>query len=164
MLSPGGHRSATVRPQGRQRTPKATQGGAKCSQKPGPRHHQIDEKSHLRLQGVPGRSWGTPLAPKMEKIHTFPLILRQRLEKKAMVPFFNKASQIGRRRRPTCDHLHPFSMDSCFRSWEKLTRAPSLFNTWRASRPSRTSKVHSCMLRCRCTHGVKLPVCSWMHT
>ena len=100
-----------MRPQGRQRTPKATQGAAKCSQKPGREHHRIDEKSCLRLQGVPGRSWGTPLAPKMEKIRTFPLILRQRLEKNAMVPFFTKASQLGRRRRPTCEHLHQFSMD-----------------------------------------------------
>ena len=62
----------------------------------------------------------------MEKIQTFPLILRQRLEKNAMVPFFNKASQIGRRRRPTCDPLHPFSMDSCFRSWEKIDEGPVL--------------------------------------
>ena len=164
MLSPGGHRSAKVRPQCRQRAPKETQGAAKCSQKPGRGHHRIDEKSRLRLQGVPGRSWGTPLAPKSDKIHTFSLILKQRLEKNATVPFFHKASQIRRQRRPTSNHLHPFSVDSCSKSWEKIDQAPSFFNTWRASRPSRTAKVRSCMLRCRCTHGVKLFVCSWMHT
>ena len=98
-------------PQWRRRTPKETQAAAKCSQKPGRGHHRIDQKSRLRLQGVPGRSWGTPLAPKSDKIHTFSLILKQRLQKNAMVPFFTKASQLGRRRRPTCEHLLQFSMD-----------------------------------------------------
>ena len=163
-MSPGGHRSAKVRPQGRQRTPKATQGAAKCSQKPGRGHHRIDEKSRLRLQGVPGRSWGTPLAPKMKEIHTFLLILRQRLEKMRWSRSSTKPPKFA-----DSVVLHPIL---CTRSpWtpvpragKKLTRAPSFFNTWRASRPSRTAKVHSCMLRCRCTHGVKLPVCSGMHT